>query len=146
MISIMAMAMSFLAVITNSAAAHPSTDINILSSSSTANLTIDPNPFKAWAQFCDDTDCSSNCGIWVDLSNSDCLQESGRRSVAIKSTGQSTEVGLIYSPANSCDCQQQCDQFSQTGCFPLNTSLAADTLSYRWVNIGLNDACAANNC
>ncbi|KAI1137787.1 hypothetical protein F5Y05DRAFT_386356 [Hypoxylon sp. FL0543] len=41
-----------------------------------------------WAQFCDDTACSVNCGVAVDVTNPGCLaREWGRKS--IKLHGQS---------------------------------------------------------
>lgn len=57
--------------------------------------TVD-NLFKAWGQFCNDLSCS-DCGIWVDLSNSGCLQETNRQAVNIKTNGPAAIVGLIVS-------------------------------------------------
>lgn len=57
--------------------------------------TVD-NSFKAWGQFCNDLSCS-DCGTWVDLSNSGCLQETNRQAVNIKSNGPEALVGLIVS-------------------------------------------------
>ncbi|CAN8103148.1 unnamed protein product [Discula destructiva] len=95
--------------------------------------------YGSWGRFCDDTECSVNCGIWVDLTNSGCLQESGRKSVITKSdpaAGGRINAGLVYSPANSCNCQQACDQFNNTGCHLLNTTFADSTLSFRFQHDG----------
>lgn len=57
--------------------------------------TVD-NSYKAWGQFCNDSLCS-DCGTWVDLSNSDCLQETSRQAVNIKTNGPGALVALIVS-------------------------------------------------
>lgn len=106
------------------------------------------NNFAAWAQFCDDTDCQDNCGMWVDIANSGCLAQSGRNSLNVKSNGPTVIVGLVYSPADTCNCQTECQEISQMGCWALNSTLAPDTKSYRFINSGAWGECdgADNNC
>lgn len=88
---------------------------------------------KAWAQFCDDTNCLDNCGEWVDVSNSGCLSESGRKSFNIKTNGPVVGVGLVYSPGSTCNCQTECEGINwSSGCSMINATLAPSTNSYRF--------------
>lgn len=106
-----------------------------------------PNFEHNWAQFCDDTACSTNCGTWVDITNSGCLAESGRGSWYMKNSGD-VSVGLVYSPADSCNCQTSCDAITSDGCHILNSTLTGTTHSFRFIDAG-NDKwmCEApNNC
>lgn len=110
-----------------------------------------PDVFKAWAQFCNDDNCSEDCGQWVDLSNSGCLNEAGRRSFRTKTDGDEIDVGLVYSPAESCPCQTRCDfvyDYRTSTCHVLNDTLAPSTLSYRFINFGnpVHVCSEGNNC
>jgi hypothetical protein len=65
----------------------------------------------SWVRFCDDDDCSENCGTWVAVTNPGCLAQHGRRSLFHK--GQDTMVypyALVVSPPgdSSCSCQWHC--------------------------------------
>lgn len=80
----------------------------------------------------------------VDIQNPGCLNESGRKSVNIKLDvpGFEEESGLVYSPAQDCNCQQTCDQIVDVGCHVLNSSWTANTMSFRFQNSGESkDAC-----
>lgn len=81
--------------------------LGMLAQSSTASPTADvstafptagaDNSFAAWGQFCNDLTCD-DCGAWVDLSNSGCLEgETGRQTVNIKSNGPNAVVALVVS-------------------------------------------------
>ncbi|KAI0841195.1 hypothetical protein F5Y06DRAFT_293683 [Hypoxylon sp. FL0890] len=61
-----------------------------------------------WAQFCDDTACSVNCGLAVSVNNPACLaREWGRNSIKLHG---SDFIGayLVHSPGLNCDCQNDC--------------------------------------
>ncbi|OKL64026.1 hypothetical protein UA08_00104 [Talaromyces atroroseus] len=59
-----------------------------------------------WAQFCDDDNCSVNCGISVNLANPGCLNENGRKSVKIHGTDIML-YSLVVSPRSNCPCQRE---------------------------------------
>lgn len=104
---------------------------------------------SAWARFCDDTDCTVNCGEWVDLSNPGCLHEEwGRGSIRAKHNGLAPIAGVVYSPDGACGCQTECDDFAQDGCWVLNQTRAAGTGSYRFINAGAFGSCdnSKNDC
>lgn len=105
-----------------------------------------------WARFCNDANCTEGCGQWVSLTNSGCLTENSRGSIAMKNTGANIRVGLVYSPTDHCDCQTRCteeipEQFA-SACFTLDPDSARDSHSYRLINWGWDEPCygALNNC
>lgn len=100
----------------------------------------------AYAEFCNDANCSEGCGISVSTDNPGCLQESGRQSVKIHGTNIQS-VNLVSSPDSSCSCQNNCNfdvvhggPDSNERCFPLTGPTAN---SYRWVG---DQSCDENNC
>lgn len=46
------------------------------------------------------------------------------------------DVGLVYSPALTCNCQQTCDQLNATGCHVLNSTIVSGTSSFRFQGVG----------
>jgi len=103
-------------------------------------------PAKAdfYANFFDDTACSVNGGIGVDIRNPGCLSEAGRGSVYIPNdglgtTGDNQYCLVITSGDGSCSCQNVGYDFTATGfCKTLNPS----DQSYRFIS----GACASDNC
>ncbi|KAI8965572.1 hypothetical protein F5Y11DRAFT_344448 [Daldinia sp. FL1419] len=87
---------------------------------------------KIWAQFCDDTACTENCGISVDVNDSHCLKGEGPRK-SIKFHG-SDFVGtyLVHSPDDSCGCQQDCTEVSRSAPSCIDISGNAPSKSYRF--------------
>src|ERR1700761_7109601 len=66
---------------------------------------------EVWAQFCDDTSCSENCGEAVSVNDAGCLAESGRKSIMFYEGGgvvNSQAVALLFSPDDTCSCQMAC--------------------------------------
>ncbi|KAI8088922.1 uncharacterized protein BX664DRAFT_331736 [Halteromyces radiatus] len=103
----------------------------------------------AWAQFCNDDNCSVGCGEWVAVGNPGCLGESGRKSVNFK--GDSPwHYALLYTPVGNsqCGCQFACDpdvwpnpgSLGSFQCHKLN----ADASSFRF--IGDNGYCPSDTC
>ncbi|KAI1386751.1 uncharacterized protein F4822DRAFT_431619 [Hypoxylon trugodes] len=94
---------------------------------------VNPGAESSWAQFCDDTACSVNCGTSVDLGNAGCLaHEGGRKSFKLHG---SNFIGayLVHSPGEECDCQNDCTEISGTGapsCVDISGS--APSKSYRF--------------
>ncbi|CAN8097300.1 unnamed protein product [Discula destructiva] len=117
---------------------------NAMPSEVPANIS---NKFTAWAQFCDDTDCSVDCGEWIDMTNSGCVNERGRQSIHVKTNGPNPMVGLVYSPGQDCNCQTECDDFDSAfpDCWHLNTTRSAESLSYRFIGWGSYDG-AGGQC
>ncbi|ORY69078.1 uncharacterized protein BCR38DRAFT_302015, partial [Pseudomassariella vexata] len=63
-----------------------------------------------WAQFCDDTACKDNCGTSVNIDDPGCLtNEFNRRSIKFHGEGFDG-VYLVFSPDESCSCQNDCLQ------------------------------------
>ncbi|KAJ7622211.1 hypothetical protein FB45DRAFT_838405 [Roridomyces roridus] len=97
-----------------------------------------------FANFFDDSACTQNGGIGVDLRNPGCLGEAGRGSVFIPNTGLGTLDDnqfclVITSSSGSCTCQSSSNTFTATGfCKVLNPS----DQSYRFIS----GACGPNNC
>lgn len=58
-----------------------------------------------WAMFCDDTDCSQNCGQSVEVSNPGCLNQNGRQSIRFHGSEFSSDYSLVVSPSADCPCQ-----------------------------------------
>ncbi|KAI1460373.1 hypothetical protein F4805DRAFT_478833 [Annulohypoxylon moriforme] len=86
-----------------------------------------------WAQFCDDTACSVNCGVSVSISNPSCLGKQWDRK-SVKVHGQNF-IGsyLVSSPDENCGCQNDCTSVPGTG-LPacLDLSKKATARSYRF--------------
>ena len=61
-----------------------------------------------YAQFCDDQECSVNCGESVSTDNPGCLSESGRGSIKFHDINIQ-EVNLVSSPDSACSCQNNCN-------------------------------------
>jgi hypothetical protein len=55
-----------------------------------------------YAQFCDDTACTANCGISVSVDNPGCLNESGRHSIKFHDSNIQ-DVRLVFSPSPDCE-------------------------------------------
>ncbi|KZP26381.1 hypothetical protein FIBSPDRAFT_855018 [Athelia psychrophila] len=97
-----------------------------------------------YANFFDDSACSVNGGIGVDITNDGCLGKGGnggRGSVYIPDNGDvaSTYCLVITHGDNTCSCQNVGYNFSPTGfCKTLDSS----DQSYRFIT----QACSANNC
>jgi hypothetical protein len=100
-----------------------------------------------WAQFCNDDNCSEDCGIWVDMYNPGCLTEHGRRSVHIRAGGEEAgSFNVIYSPDDQCTCQNHCDDvtsFAQGGCYIIANDTTAS--SFRFIS-QQGQGCHANQC
>lgn len=60
------------------------------------------------------------------------------------SAGGEQEVGLVYSPADDCNCQQHCDQIKVTGCHVLNATFTGNTTSFRFQNSGDGEGACLN--
>ncbi|KAK4689551.1 hypothetical protein P7C73_g576, partial [Tremellales sp. Uapishka_1] len=95
-----------------------------------------------YANFFDDSACSVNGGIGVDIYNDGCLAEGGRGSVYIPaaSSGSLDNMCLVKTASDgTCSCQSEGYNFTPTGfCAVLDPTVQ----SYRFIN----QACAANNC
>nr|POF22233.1 hypothetical protein CFP56_36318 [Quercus suber] len=94
-----------------------------------------------FANFFDDSSCTQNGGIGVDITDDGCLNEAGRSSVYIPANGDSatTYCLVITSGDGSCSCQNVGYNFTPTGfCKTLNPS----DQSYRFIK----EACGPNNC
>lgn len=58
-----------------------------------------------WGMFCDDTDCSQNCGISVKITDPGCLNQNGRQSVLFHGADTGTgDYSLVVSPSADCPC------------------------------------------
>ncbi|KAJ5115746.1 hypothetical protein N7456_000094 [Penicillium angulare] len=102
-----------------------------------------PDP---WGCFCDDSDCSENCGEWVSLTDPGCLNEGGRGSFYVKDGGDGTHY-MIVSPSADCPCQSDCDDGADQGFRKGDTchTLNPDNQSYRFIKGG-DDGCPDNEC
>ena len=112
-----------------------------------------------WGQFCDDTQCSINCGISVAIDNPGCLGEYNRNSVLFHDD-ELTEAGLglidplyvpevdfslVLSPGSDCSCQVDCisnivNTPEGPGCYDLTGHAYAE--SFRFIG----GSCDYNNC
>ena len=106
-----------------------------------------------FAQFCDDTACSVNCGISVSVDNPGCLNEAGRHSILFH--GDNVQpVNLVFSPTPDCPCQNECVTPVKCAgatcgavqqCLDLSGNMLAE--SFRFIGGGIsNNHCDANNC
>lgn len=115
-----------------------------------ATLALTQTVFSSgWAQFCDDDNCSVNCGISVSANNPGCLEEPGRKSVKLHGTDNPfwSTVSLVITPHDSCSCQSQCmnnlasgGQYDAAGCVKLAED--ANGASYRFIT----SSCDPNSC
>jgi hypothetical protein len=96
-----------------------------------------------WVSFCDDSDCTTNCGEAVDATNPGCLNEVGRGSFYYQG-GLWEDVSLVVSPGSDCPCQDTCFSAltvdSTAGCYALEGVEGAQ--SFRFIG----SSCEANNC
>ncbi|KZP19323.1 hypothetical protein FIBSPDRAFT_828471 [Athelia psychrophila] len=97
-----------------------------------------------YANFFDDSACSVNGGIGVDITNDGCLGKGGnggRGSVYIPDNGDvaSTYCLVITHGDNTCSCQNVGYNFTPTG---FCKTLDPTDLSYRFIT----QACSADNC
>lgn len=107
------------------------------------------NAAQAWVRFCDDDNCSENCGIWVSIDNPGCLTEPHRRSFYVDGTGINwDQFSLVISPVGDsyCSCQANClSQWNindptnyingaQNKCYKLDELQRGG--SYRWIQGG----------
>lgn len=107
-----------------------------------ANSTV-TRSVKGWARFCDDANCSVNCGISVNVENPGCLIERGRGSVLYNGPYLGG-IALLASPGESCGCQSSCVPHfwaisGSNTCLNLEDNPGS---SYRFIHGG----CPANNC
>lgn len=65
-------------------------------------------PAQAWITFCDDTNCSKNCGMSLSINNPGCVNQRGRGSYWIDGVIGWDEFSLIVSPDLGCPCQTKC--------------------------------------
>ncbi|KAL7627951.1 hypothetical protein AAE478_002147 [Parahypoxylon ruwenzoriense] len=88
---------------------------------------------KIWAQFCDDTSCTENCGQSVSVNDPGCLAaEYSRGSVKLHGS-DFLGAYLVHSPDARCGCQADCTAIPGTGgpeCIDL--SAKAKSQSYRF--------------
>ncbi|TIC08076.1 hypothetical protein E3Q14_04049 [Wallemia mellicola] len=102
---------------------------------------------EGWAQFCDDDNCSVNCGTSVSTANDGCLEEGPNRK-SVKFHGRDNpffnRVSLVVTPHDKCSCQSQCVNSMVTGgdndaagCQKIPSGV-----SYRFIQ----QSCDPNNC
>lgn len=93
-----------------------------------------------YAQFCDDTKCSQNCGESVSVDNPGCLAETGRNGIFFHGNGE--QKNLVVSPDNACSCQQDClEGISNEGsCVDISSQSSAQSFRFQ------SQDCGANNC
>ncbi|XXG98888.1 hypothetical protein Hte_005219 [Hypoxylon texense] len=88
-----------------------------------------------WAQFCDDTSCNENCGIAVDVGNSDCLaHEGGRRGIKIHGGNFPGHYQMVFSPGPDCNCQNDCIAIPGSGapsCIDITGNAAAQSFRFQ---------------
>ncbi|KAI1764246.1 hypothetical protein GGR53DRAFT_466514 [Hypoxylon sp. FL1150] len=91
---------------------------------------------ERWAQFCDDEDCSVNCGIAVDVQNEGCLAgESNRRSVWFHGATSARHF-ISFSPSGNCECEESClqaadDAYIEQPCLKLGDGNPAQSYSFK---------------
>ncbi|KAL4917804.1 hypothetical protein BDW62DRAFT_201360 [Aspergillus aurantiobrunneus] len=113
-------------------------------------LLATPSSADYWAKFCSDEDCN-DCGQNVNMKNTGCLKQTGRKSVYITSNGfaEADNPGKLYrllsTPNDQCSCQSQCKNFAMSStstneCIRLVDEGGKDmddALSFRFVPKGL---------
>lgn len=104
---------------------------------------------SGYATFYNDNACTQGAGQAVSMGNDGCLaNEYGRKSIYIQPGASDTGFGrtksLVWSPGNSCNCQNDCAPVSYNGgnnyCWNLNGHKEAT--SFRFIAQG----CGGNNC
>ncbi|KAI0394669.1 hypothetical protein F5Y17DRAFT_457737 [Xylariaceae sp. FL0594] len=96
-----------------------------------------------WAQFCDDTQCSQNCGESVKVSNPGCLNEGGRQSILFHGADLTShgDFSLVVSPSGDCPCQDTCTTVpANFQCWDISQYSAQQ--SFRFIG----GHCSSNNC
>ncbi|GAW13591.1 hypothetical protein EKO27_g4550 [Xylaria grammica] len=114
-----------------------------LAAASPTNNTVDhAAQSDFWAMFCDDTDCSQNCGQSVQVSNPGCLGQNGRQSILFHGGDVgSGDYSLVVSPDGNCPCQDACTTVpTDTLCWDI--SQYQDAKSFRFIS----GHCDSNNC
>lgn len=105
-------------------------------------------PAQAWVMFCDDENCSQNCGMNVSINNPGCLNEPNRGSFYVRGVRGANTFSLLSSPSADCPCQAGCAvPFDGTmhKCYSLSATYIFDKImgeSYQFIE-GL---CPENNC
>ncbi|KAI1385523.1 uncharacterized protein F4822DRAFT_445480 [Hypoxylon trugodes] len=94
-----------------------------------------------WAQFCDDTSCSQNCGESVKVSDPGCLNEGGRKSILFHGDENDGDYAFVVSSGGNCPCQSTCTSVPHnTNCWDI--SQYSGDQSFRFVG----GSCGSNNC
>ncbi|KAI0468348.1 hypothetical protein F4859DRAFT_212178 [Xylaria cf. heliscus] len=116
--------------------------VPLASASPTNNTAILEDRSDFWAMFCDDTDCSQNCGQSVKVSNPGCLGQNNRQSILFHGSDVGTgDYALIVSPDGNCPCQDACTTVpTDSQCWDI--SQYQDAKSFRFVS----GHCGNNNC
>lgn len=101
-----------------------------------------------YAQFCDDTDCSQNCGESVSVNNPGCLKEANRHWIKFHGTN-AQQASLVLSPGDDCACQNECINEIVAGSTVINVgpgcySLSGHSGAYSFRFIG--GGCTIDNC
>ncbi|OTA99778.1 hypothetical protein M426DRAFT_27175 [Hypoxylon sp. CI-4A] len=111
---------------------HPNLKTTLLVLATALTLTP-PASGMIWARFCDDEQCTQNCGQSVSVDNPGCLgREWGRRSVALHGE-DFIGAYLVHSPDEGCGCQNDCTAVAGMGtptCVDISQKAAAR--SYRF--------------
>ncbi|KAJ5272565.1 hypothetical protein N7478_007690 [Penicillium angulare] len=93
-----------LATLASLSFAAPAEDSQGLTSTLNRRMSSDDK----WGQFCDDSDCSDNCGEWVNMADTGCLNEGGRGSFYVRDSTVDAFF-MIASADGDCPCQTSCD-------------------------------------
>ncbi|KAI0880038.1 uncharacterized protein GGS22DRAFT_175989 [Annulohypoxylon maeteangense] len=102
-------------------------------------IPAEDNTEAYWAQFCDDTTCSQNCGESVSVANTGCLNEPGRKSIRFH--GSSGSYSLVGSPQQNCPCQNKCSSIpSGIECWDISSYSGDSSLRF------ISGSCNGNNC
>ncbi|KAI1119709.1 hypothetical protein F5Y10DRAFT_273821 [Nemania abortiva] len=116
--------------------------IPLAAASPADNSLVEARATDFWAMFCDDTDCSQNCGESVRVSNPGCLGETGRQSILFHGADVgSGDYSLVVSPGASCPCQDACATVP-TDSLCWDISQYQDAQSFRFIS----GNCGSNNC
>ncbi|KAI0172172.1 hypothetical protein GGR52DRAFT_573315 [Hypoxylon sp. FL1284] len=102
-----------------------------------------------WAQFCDDTACTKNCGISVDVQNPNCITHEGNRKSVTFHQRDIQAYYLVFSPGPDCDCQNDClhIQPANNPCMDLTTRAKAQSFRFQVTTCkGGQQPGTGNNC
>lgn len=110
--------------------------------------TLKPRDADIYATFYNDNACTQGAGQAVDITNPGCLaNEYGRNSIYFQSGFYAPQTALLWSPGNTCDCQNNCVQVSDLPgwgsdgfCYNMNGNPFAT--SFRFIE----GPCPPNNC